>query len=269
MKLLDASLRLTPISPLTECLQSLLARTEDNVSQYSYARDFTAYLLQIRQQALRSYCHRLNDDGLDLEASQAGCLAFLPHLTQITKECSNTSLTKIAVVCIDRTAELFGKKDVASIVASARIVAGDECLGANEDSVGIVSLLCLATMVQVSSHSFISILPLALPKAIESLATSIGENPGNGALHNAVYSFLGALILYVPWMVSGADLASILKLSFESANAATSEDCDQSRIRVLRLLPKKLEAKDCFTALVTTWRDAMTEGPLVSLKTGL
>lgn len=34
MELLDASLRLLPISQLTESLQSLLARTEDNVSKY-------------------------------------------------------------------------------------------------------------------------------------------------------------------------------------------------------------------------------------------
>ena len=35
MRLLDASLRLLPISELIESLQSLLARTEDNVSNYS------------------------------------------------------------------------------------------------------------------------------------------------------------------------------------------------------------------------------------------
>ncbi len=36
MQLLDASLRLLPVSELIESLQSLLARTEDNVSQYSW-----------------------------------------------------------------------------------------------------------------------------------------------------------------------------------------------------------------------------------------
>ena len=232
-------------------------------------QDITAYQLQIRQQALRSYGHRLHDDKLDLEASQAGCLAFLPHLTQIIKERSTVSLKETAVVCIDRTAELFGKKDVAAIIASARVVVGDECLGASEISLRIISMLCLATMVEVSGHSFVSILPLAVPKAIENLATSIGEATGNSALHNAVYSFFGALILYAPWMVSGADLACILKLSFESANAELGEDCDQSRIGALRLVSKRVEAKDCFAALVRTWTDAMTEGPLVSLKNDL
>ena len=173
------------------------------------------------------------------------------------------------MLCIDRTAELFGKKDVAAIIASARVVVGEECLGANEDSLRIISMLCLATMVEVSGHSFVSILPLAVPKAIENLATSIGEATRNSALHNAVYSFLGALILYAPWMVSGDDLACILKLSFESANVELGEDSDQSRIGALRLVPKKVEAKDCFAALVRTWTDAMTEGALVSLRTDL
>lgn len=35
MQLLDASLKLLPISELIESLQTLLARTKDNVSKYS------------------------------------------------------------------------------------------------------------------------------------------------------------------------------------------------------------------------------------------
>lgn len=228
-------------------------------------RDVTAYPLQVRLQVLRSFGHRLNDNKLDLEASQAACLAFLPPLASIIKESSDVSLKHIAVVCMDRIAELFGKKDVAAIVASARIVAGDECLKASESSLRTISMLCLATMVEVLSDGFISILPLALPKAMDNLATSIQEDTEDGALHNAVYSFLGALILYVPWMVTGADLDFALKLSFESANAEMGEECDQSRIEALRLVPKKVEAKDCLAALDRTWTISMTEGPLVSL----
>ena len=229
-------------------------------------QNIPAYRLQIRQQALRSYGHRLHDDKLDLEASQAGCLAFLPNLTRIIKECSTVSLKETAVVCIDRTAELFGKKDVAAIIASARVVVGDECLGASKDSLQIISMLCLATMVEVSGHRFVSILPLAVPKAMENLATSIEEATRNSALHNAVYSFLGALFLHAPWMVSGVNLACILKLSFKSANAELGEDCDQSRIGALRLVSTRVDAKDCFAALVRTWTDAMTGGTLVSLR---
>ena len=267
MQLLDASLKLVPISQLIESLQGLLARPGGNVTNIPNTRDLTAYTPQIRQQALRSFGHRLNDNKLNLEASQAGCLAFLPCLAQIVKESLDVSLKKTAVVCMDRIAGLFGKKDVPAIVASARVVAGSEGLGASESGLRSISMLCLATMVEVSSHNFISILPLALPKAVDSLATSIRKDTEDVALHNAVYSLFGALILYVPWMVTGADLASILKLSFESANAELGEGCDQSRIGALRLLARRIEAKDCFAALVRTWIDAMNEGPLVSLKT--
>ena len=179
------------------------------------------------------------------------------------------SLKHTAVVCTDRIAELFGKKDVAAIIASARIVAGDKCLRASESSLRLISTLCLATMVEVSSDGFISILPLALPTAMNSLATSLGEDTEDGALHNAVYSFLGALILHVPWMITGADLDFVLKRSFESANAEMGEECDRSRIEALRLVPKNLEAKECLAALDRTWTVAMTEGPLVSpIKSG-
>lgn len=203
-----------------------------------------------------------------MKASQAGCLAFLPQLEYIVEKSSDFLLKKTAIVCVDRIAELFGKKSVAAIAASARAVAGDECLRASDGSLRTISLLCLATMVEVLSYEFVSVLPLALPTAADSLATSIGEDTEDSALHNAVYSFVGALILYVPWMVTGADLDTILKLSFESANAEMGGECDQSRSEALRLMPKNLEAKNCFAALDRTWMDAMTEGPLVSLHNG-
>lgn len=233
-----------------------------------YIKGVIAYPLQIRQQVLRSFRQRLNDNKLDLKASQAACLAFLPHLASIIKKSADVRLKHAIVVCIDRIVELFGKKDVAAIIASARIVAGDECLRASEGSLRTISMLCLATMVEVSSDSFIAVLPLALPKAMDALATSIGEDTEDGALHNAVYSFFGALILYVPWMVTSADMDSVLKLSFESANAEMGEDCDQSRIKALRLVPRKVEAKECLAALDRTWPIAITEGPLVSHKNG-
>ena len=269
MQLLDASLRLLPMPELTESLQSLLARVEANVSDIPHICDFTAYPLQIRQQVLRSFRHRLKDRTLDLKASQAACLAFLPHLASVITESSDVSLKHTAVGCMDRITELFGKKDVTAIIASAKIIAGDECLGASESSLRTISMLCLATMVEVLSDSFISILPLALPKAMDGLATSFGEDTEDDALHNAVYSFLGALIVYVPWMVTGEDLEFVLKLSFESANAEMGEECDQSRRDALRLVPKKVEAKECLAALDTTWAVAMNGGPLVSPKGGL
>lgn len=246
MQLLEASLSLPPMSELIESLQKLLTRAEDN----------------IRQQVLRSFRYRLKDRTLDRKASQSACLAFLPHLTSIVKESPNVSLKHTAIACIDLIAELFGKKAGAAIIASARIVAGDECLKASEGSLRIISMLCLATMVEVLSDNFISVLPLALPKAMDSLATSVGEDTEDGALHNAVYSFLGSLILYVPWMLTGADLDSVLKLSFESANAEMGEECDHSRIEALRFVPKKVEGKECLATLDRTWTIAMTEGPL-------
>lgn len=231
--------------------------------------DFTAYPLQIRQQILRSFRRRLKDKDLDLKASQAACLAFLPHLASVITESSDVSLQHTAVGCIDRITELFGKKDVTAIMSSAKIIAGDECLGASESSLRTISMLCLATMVEVLSDGFISILPLALPKATDSLATSFGQDTEDGAVHNAVYSFLGGLILYVPWMITGPDLELILKLSFESAKAEMGEECDQSRRETLRLIPKTMEAKECLAALDKTWAVAMSGGPLVSSQDGL
>lgn len=231
--------------------------------------DFTAYPFQIRQQILRSFRHRLKDKNLDLKASQAACLAFLPHLASVITESPDVSLKHTAVGCIDRITELFGKKDATAIIASAKIIAGDECLGASESILRTISLLCLATMIEVLSDRFISMLPLALPKVMDSLATSLGEDTEDGAVHNAVYSFLSTLIIYVPWMITSPDLELILRLSFESAKAEMGVECNQSRRQTLRLVSKKVEARECLAALDKTWSVAISGGPLVSPKGGL
>ena len=130
-------------------------------------------------------------------------------------------------------------------------------------------MMCLATIVKVTGDHFVSVLPLALPKAMDGLATSIKRASEDAHLHNAVYSFLGALLSHVPWMIAGTDLALILRISFESAHADMGADATRCRIGTLRLLPRKLEAKDCLAALDRTWTDAMTEGPLVGSNGGL
>lgn len=172
-------------------------------------------------------------------------------------------LKHTAIACVDCIIEKFGKKNVAAVVEIAVIIAGEKCLGAAEGSLRVISLLCLATMIEISGDLFISIIPKAFPTAINHLETSIREDTEDPNLHKAVYSFLSALLLYVPWAVTGADLDQLLTVSYESANASLGEECDQSRVQVLSLVAKHVKARECFAALERTWTRAMTEGPSV------
>jgi hypothetical protein len=119
-------------------------------------------------------------------------------------------------------------------------------------------------MVEASGDMFISIVPETFPTAISHLGVSIAEDIEDESLHNGVYSFLEALLIYVPWAIAGADLDRLLTASYESANAEIGKSCDQRRSEALALVPKQVEPKECFAALERTWPSAMTGGPLVS-----
>ena len=174
-------------------------------------------------------------------------------------------LKHTAIDCVDRIVTSIGKKDINAVVGAAQVISGALCLAPVQSSLRVASFLCLATIVEETGDAFIPILPRAFPIAIETLAVGIRTASEDGELHNAVYSFVGALLLYVPWMVEGADLDQILKLSHESASARMGDACDQTRIKALMLIPRRVDAKECFTALDRTWSSARIQGHLVSI----
>ena len=222
-------------------------------------------VIQIRRHVLRSLEHRFSGSTGDQEASHTACLAILPQLTQIVEETTDGLLKHTAIACVDRIIKKFGKKDVESVVDVAFVMASEKCLGATEGSLKTVSLLCLATILEVIGEGFIAVVPKAFPIAISHLQISIGETTEDSNLHNAVYSFIGALLMYIPWAVTGADLDRLMNVSYGSANAEMGEESDQSRAKVLKLIAKKVEADECFSALDRTWTSAIPEGPLVSV----
>lgn len=250
MRVLDASLSLSPIRELIDTLQHLLTRTNDN----------------FRRQVLRSFEYRLSDVKMDQKATQTACFAFLPRLLSFIQESRDTPLRNIAVSCVGKISEKFGKNGVPAIVDAAQTVSMSLCLGSAESSHRVASFISLATMVEVTGDAFISIVPNAFAKAMDNLASSIQEDTDDPRLHNAVYTFLSALLLYLPWVVTGADLDRLLKISYQSANAEMGEECDQRRIEALQLVSRKVEAKEFFAALNRTWADAMSEGPIVRLQ---
>ncbi|KAA6406586.1 MAG: hypothetical protein FRX48_09641 [Lasallia pustulata] len=244
-QVLNALLNLLSMREFVGSLESLLDRSND----------------EVRRHVLKSLEQRVNLDKGGDKASQEACLSLLPRLTSMLETSTNTVLKHTTIACIDRIAERYGKKDVDAVASAARVISGDSCLGATDSRLRVMALLCLASSIEVIGEGIIPVIPQALPKSIEHLQVSIKEDEEDARLHNAVYSFMGSLLLYVPWIVTGAHLDRLLRTSSESANAEMGEDCDKSRIAALRLVAKQTYAKECFAALERTWTCAMTEGP--------
>ena len=136
-------------------------------------------------------------------------------------------------------------------------------MGAFDTRLRIISLLCLALSVEVLGQVIIPIIPQAVPKAIDHLKTSLVEDEEDKTLHNAVYTFIGSLLIHVPWMLVGDYLDCFLRASHESANGGMGFECDRNRIDALHLIAERIEAKECLLALRKTWTNAVIEGPKV------
>ena len=242
---LDALLGLLPMAELVGAFEKLLMRAEDSS----------------RRQIMLSFERRM-EDSTDILSAQNSCLQLLPRLIATVHETLDPSLKLSAIHCIDKIVEMFGKKDLDVVLRCAQAITNDTCIGAIEAHVRVASLLCLTTTVEAAGDNSVPLMPIAFPSTMEQLEQSMATATKNASLHNAAYSFLSALLLYVPWMMTGPYLDRLLIASHESANSALGDQCDGTRREALGLIGKHIDADACFATLHRTWINAMSEGPI-------
>lgn len=209
---------------------------------------------------MRSLEIRIRSDKANHPTSRDALLQFLPELTKVLDEAPEVLLKLAALECVDQISERYGKKDKEAIAAAARVISDAQCLGHDDHRLPTLALLCLASMVEILDQDIIPILPEALPRAYDHLRKSFKEGTEDERLHNAVYTFISALLIHVPWIITGGNLDSILELSYRSSNADMGQSCDYTRKESVRLLAKQANPKDLFVALGKSWGAAISEG---------
>ena len=212
---------------------------------------------------MKSFEVRLTRKGSDSAAGQDASLSFLSDLTSVVQKCSDASTRRIALACIDGIVEQFGKKDIAAVMNATHTVLGNHCLGADSEEMQTTSLLSLSTIVEVSRDEFLPFIPRTLPKALSLFNSAIEADQCSNRLHKAAYSFFSAVLLYIPWTVTGPDLESLLRVSHGSANTSMNDEWSTERGEALDLVAKQVDSKDCCGAMERTWSNAMEEGPEV------
>ncbi|QSS51038.1 U3 small nucleolar RNA-associated protein [Histoplasma capsulatum var. duboisii H88] len=215
----------------------------------------------LRRRVLRLLESRLNQSHERDSASQSRVLAFLPTLIGIIEGSPDVLLKHAAVACIDKTAEKYGKKDPASVVAAAKAVAGEGCIGQPDDRIRVIGILCLASVTDVVGEAIIPVLPAMFSRAFGLLKDTLESNKKNTQLHDAIYSLFCALITHVPWMISDDHLNHILRLSFKSAVADLPEEAVENRHEALNLLARRVDVNEIFKAVDSNWSFACSEGP--------
>ncbi|GAB7353970.1 hypothetical protein MBLNU459_g4567t1 [Dothideomycetes sp. NU459] len=188
-------------------------------------------------------------------------LDVLPHVTAVISQGTDMDLTHSAVICVDVVAERFGKKDMAAVLAAAQVVSSASAFGSSDNKVRIISLLCLATMVEILRDDLVPLLPQVLNQAFQYVRATKTPSPDGQQLHNAVYSFLSSVLEYIPWMFSAKTLDEALHLTQESAsNNVYGRSGAANRDQFSALVSKQVEAREILSALERTFDGAISSG---------
>jgi len=216
--------------------------------------------VELRQKVLRSLELRVDRESNTDPRTRAALLAFLPQLTAVIRESDDMNYKHTAVTCVDKIAEKYGKKDLEAVAAAASTIAGDHCLGQASESLRIMALLCLASLVDVLQDGIVPVLPVAIPKALGYMEQSLKSEIPNAALHNAACAFMTALAQHIPYMISGAYLDQLLTCSNASAVAGLDAESHNNLFQCLEFLAKLVEPKTLFVALERNWVKAYQAG---------
>jgi U3 small nucleolar RNA-associated protein 10 len=217
----------------------------------------------LRRKILRSLEVRIDQESPSNDVSRVAILGFLPQLTAIIRESKDVLYKHTAVACVDKISEKYGKKDLEAVSAAAETIASVHCLGQSDNHLRVMALLCLASLVEILREGIVSVLPIAIPKALEYMEGSMTEDNESQKLHSAGYVFISSLVHHLPYMVSGGFLDRLLQISNTSAEAGLDDEADESRIRCLQFAAKQIDAKSLFTALEKNWETAAAAGVLV------
>ncbi|KAJ5448634.1 hypothetical protein N7445_003455 [Penicillium cf. griseofulvum] len=217
---------------------------------------------ELRRKVLRLLETRLRQNPERDNLSQIRVLDFLPTLVGIVESSPDTLLKHAAVSCIDRITDKYGRKDPSKVIAAARVVASESCLGQSDDRIRYMGILCLASMAEVLGQAMIPALPDTLKRSLELLELSLVAGKENSRLHDAVFTLFSALFVHLPFMISAGHLDKMLLLSFKSANADIEESSDESRQESLRLMARKVDVAATLGAVDRNWQHAVQAGPI-------
>lgn len=215
----------------------------------------------LRLKVVQSLEQRAESAKTSDQKTRAAMLSALPVICQIVQGSTDIALKHSAIACVDHVSERFGKKDTSAVLSAAQIIASEAALGNSDDTLRVISLLCLASMVDILRDDMVPILPPILNKCREYLAMVAAES-SNSRLHDAIYAFYGAVLEHLPWMFSSKVLQDMLRLTYQAAaNIDLGDASSQNREQFTALVARKVEMKTTISCLESTLDAAIHVGP--------
>lgn len=238
-------LALLPTTDLVKSAELLLANPDHKVQ-----------IAAIQAIEVRA-AHAVQND----KKSVSALVSFMPNVEMVLQQSQEADATKIAISCIDRIIERFGRKDTAATALVAKSIYGPQALLSSDDKIRVMSLLCLTSIVDVLEDEAISLLPEILPTAFKYLSQAIEEEIAG--LHQAVYALLSHIVDRLGYMFDQTWLETALQLSHRSAQLADgslSEVGASDRQAFYSSVSEELGAHVTFAAIKSTWSHAVSHG---------
>ncbi len=205
-----------------------------------------------RRRVLRQLEDRLRGRVERSAAVQTKALTFLEKLLRLLNGSEDGISKHAAIACVDRICELYGRKDVTTVVQAARVISGDSCLGSSDTKINILVLLCLSSATELVKDAIVPIVPQMMPKVFKLLQTSLEEGSEDSKLHDAAFTLTSALLAHVPFIVSDEYLDQILVLSAESSNSPLNAESNEIRGQALQLIDKNIALANIIGSLRRT-----------------
>ncbi|KEF56246.1 uncharacterized protein A1O9_07827 [Exophiala aquamarina CBS 119918] len=253
------------LTPSTRnCLSSLL----DLPSLQDFLNTMPSLLQDLEQSgdqelqvlALRVLATQLQHNAAKDSKTNSEAVAFLPTLELILTTTVNEAYRHAAIACLDRIVELYGRKNPDSILKMAHIlVEGDHGLSSTDFRTQVMSMLCLASMMEVLKETAVPIIPPSMSKVLAILKNTTAEDGKNTELHTGAFALLSEFVSHIPFMLSDENVVEILRVSYDSARADLEASCTESRKEALSLVAHKLDINIVTTGLNQASQQVISE----------
>lgn len=240
-------------------LESLLLLTPTKDFIESSAQLMRSGSDETRQQVFRSLEARVITAKKSDAVLQSTFLEVLPNCCAFIREDQPVATRHAAITCIDQIVEKFGKRDREAVSNAATVVAGGAALCSDDRSLRTISILCLASIVEVLGDEFVPTLPKVLSVTFDYLEGTLDQLSINRRLHSAGFAFATAVLDHVPWMLSAKYLDRALTLAAKSVSSDNAEEyIVDAAVQFCALAAQKVSAQECFASIDRTWTAVAT-----------
>ncbi|KAK3057656.1 snoRNA-binding rRNA-processing protein utp10 [Extremus antarcticus] len=209
-----------------------------------------------RQQVFRSLESRAQQAHRGDTAAQTIFTNVLPNCAVYVRRDQSVATRHAAIACMDVISERFGKTDRGAVLAAADHIAGDAALRSDVVQLRVISLLAMASMVELLGDEAIGLLPPVLETAIAYLEHCLAQEVTDQQLMTAAFSLLSSIVGTLSWMLVGDKLDRVLKIASRAGTTDSVDAGDSITIHDFCILAaKKIAPAELFGAIDRSWTD--------------